>query len=213
MRDRCFIYVGRFQPFHSGHLRIIDEYLKIFSIEDLLILIGSSNTINEKNPFTYSQRKYFITKTLDESFKNNQRIKVNSEYNIAPLPDVNDDECWIGQIQDIASMFLGYKSNYTNTAFIGGLADDFYDCQRSFLKMVLSDRSRELKEVSGTNIRKFLKSFSKKINEFPEESEKFTTKYHDLYDDFKVKIRELGVFNNEVIYRLYNMLKDGQVNL
>ena len=52
------LLIGRFQPFHNGHLYLIKEALQ--SVDRLIIGIGSSNVQNEDNPFDYETRKEMI---------------------------------------------------------------------------------------------------------------------------------------------------------
>ena len=49
------LFIGRFQPFHLGHLQDIKDALK--EVDELLIGIGSSNEERTKeNPFTVNER-------------------------------------------------------------------------------------------------------------------------------------------------------------
>ena len=44
------LFIGRFQPFHNGHLQDIKNALK--EVDELIIAIGSSQHFNTKeNPF------------------------------------------------------------------------------------------------------------------------------------------------------------------
>lgn len=53
------VVLGRFQPFHNGHARLIETALKISDI--VYVVIGSANCYpNVKNPFTFEQRKEVI---------------------------------------------------------------------------------------------------------------------------------------------------------
>lgn len=53
------VYIGRFQPFHKGHLTVVENALK--NAERLLILIGSANRATDtRNPFTYEEREKII---------------------------------------------------------------------------------------------------------------------------------------------------------
>jgi len=64
------LILGRFQPFHKGHERIIQDALTI--CERLVIAIGSSN--KERilgNPFSFIERKSMIERTF-----NNGRITI-----------------------------------------------------------------------------------------------------------------------------------------
>jgi len=51
-------FVGRFQPFHRGHKKVVEEYSGDY---DLKILIGSSEKEGEeKNPLSFEERKKLI---------------------------------------------------------------------------------------------------------------------------------------------------------
>lgn len=80
------LIVGRFQPFHLGHLAIIKKYnKKKFFVK---IVIGSSQKAHQKNnPFTKEERIEMIKNTLDA-----HKIK---KYKIIFVPDVPSDEEWV----------------------------------------------------------------------------------------------------------------------
>jgi bifunctional NMN adenylyltransferase/nudix hydrolase len=84
------VFVGRFQPFHNEHKRIIDIALE--KSENVLVLIGSAGkTRTIRNPFTYEERKEFIS----ETFQTNRLI-------VQPLYDKTYNEtAWTKQVQDI----------------------------------------------------------------------------------------------------------------
>ena len=53
------LYVGRFQPFHLGHLGAIKAVLK--EIDEFVIVIGSAQySHNSNNPFTAGERLVMI---------------------------------------------------------------------------------------------------------------------------------------------------------
>jgi bifunctional NMN adenylyltransferase/nudix hydrolase len=57
------IYIGRFQPFHLGHLHVINHALTI--ADKLIMVIGSHNKpIDWKNPWTSAQRIEMIKASL-----------------------------------------------------------------------------------------------------------------------------------------------------
>lgn len=83
------LFVGRFQPMHLGHLKVIKWILKKY--DKIIIIIGSSQESNtEKNPFNVEERKKMINKTLKS-----EKIK---KYEIIEIPDVYDDEFWVKSI-------------------------------------------------------------------------------------------------------------------
>ncbi|HSA97781.1 MAG TPA: nicotinamide-nucleotide adenylyltransferase [Candidatus Nitrosotenuis sp.] len=104
------LLIGRFQPFHLGHLDAVKFALSI--VDELLIGIGSSNKFNEKrNPFTADERRQMIESSLDEATLGKVRIHY--------IPDMNDHEKWTYQIDEIVPKYDVVFSNdeFTHTLF------------------------------------------------------------------------------------------------
>ncbi len=60
------VLVGRFQPFHNGHLEAVRYALR--KVEYLYIVIGSSQKDHERdNPFTAGERVAMVKAALDSS--------------------------------------------------------------------------------------------------------------------------------------------------
>ncbi len=60
------LYVGRFQPFHLGHLGAVKAVLK--EVDELVIVIGSAQySHNLNNPFTAGERLVMIRRALQEA--------------------------------------------------------------------------------------------------------------------------------------------------
>ena len=79
MKYKLGLVVGRFQPFHNGHVYIIDEALKI--AEEVCILVGSSQESGtEHNPFSYELRRDLIESTYKSEVRDKRLF-------IRPLPD------------------------------------------------------------------------------------------------------------------------------
>ena len=90
------LFIGRFQPFHDGHLHDIKEAIE-FS-EKVIIGIGSSEEENTKdNPFSFVERREMIEKVLQ---KNNL-----SNCEIIAIPDINDDANWVNHVTSIVGKF------------------------------------------------------------------------------------------------------------
>ncbi|AIT09233.1 ADP-ribose pyrophosphatase [Candidatus Francisella endociliophora] len=69
------VFIGRFQPFHKGHLHNILVALK--HSEKVIINVGSSfNAPNVKNPFSYKQRKQMILEDLEIAGVNLSRVEI-----------------------------------------------------------------------------------------------------------------------------------------
>ncbi|MDO8643134.1 MAG: nicotinamide-nucleotide adenylyltransferase [Candidatus Woesearchaeota archaeon] len=73
------LYIGRFQPFHNGHLALIKEMLK--EVKTLHIVVGSAQHIGTKeNPFSADERREMIRAALTEAGIKN--------VDITPVPDI-----------------------------------------------------------------------------------------------------------------------------
>jgi len=105
------LYVGRFQPFHLGHLEAIRYILK--QVDDLVIVVGSaqhSHTL--ENPFTAGERITMIRRALDEA-------KISpSVYVIVPLPDWDIHMVWVSHL---LSQTPAFQIAYTNEPLTGRL--------------------------------------------------------------------------------------------
>jgi len=96
--------VGRFQPFHNGHLQLIQTILS--EVNFLKIGIGSSQYNNTMyNPFSYDERKEFIIQSLRSANVGPDR------YEIYPLPDLHDMKKWVAQVLDVFENFNIFYSN------------------------------------------------------------------------------------------------------
>lgn len=105
------LYVGRFQPFHLGHLEAIQHILG--QVEDLVIVVGSaqhSHTI--ENPFTAGERITMIRRALDEAGIS------SSKYVIVPLPDWDIHKVWVAHL---LSQTPSFQVAYTNEPLTGRL--------------------------------------------------------------------------------------------
>ena len=96
------LFIGRFQPFHKGHLKIIKEVSKNY--DKIIIAIGSSQYSNTfENPFTDEERKEMICKTLKKEGIEN--------YNIVNIPDIHNPPKWVDHVVSIVSDFDVVLSN------------------------------------------------------------------------------------------------------
>jgi nicotinamide-nucleotide adenylyltransferase len=85
------VFVGRFQPFHKGHLEVIKKILD--KIDEVIIVVGSSQHSHEPdNPFLVGERIAMIRLALDE-----EGIQP-SRYWIIPVPDVHVHMVWVAQV-------------------------------------------------------------------------------------------------------------------
>ena len=101
---KCGLFVGRFQPFHKGHLYAIKEVLN--EVDELIIVVGSAQYSHRKdNPFTAGERITMIRKALDEA-----EIP-SSRWWIIPVPDVHIHMVWVSQVIGYVPRFEAVYSN------------------------------------------------------------------------------------------------------
>ena len=131
------LLIGRFQPFHLGHLDAV--LFGLSRAENLFICIGSSNKSNErKNPFSAEERREMITLSIEPSITD--RIK------IFDIPDVGDHEKWTFEIDKTVPK---YDVVFTNDEFTKTL---FEKRGMNVIPVVLKDREK----FSGTNVRQLI---------------------------------------------------------
>src|SRR6476620_6459574 len=103
--------IGRFQPFHLGHLELVRQILN--EMKEIIILVGSSQAnYTPKNPFTAGERVWMIRDTLIES---------NIDMSKVFLVNAADDENNSRWFSNIKSMSPPFKVLYTGNNFVTNL--------------------------------------------------------------------------------------------
>jgi nicotinamide-nucleotide adenylyltransferase len=86
------LFIGRFQPFHKGHLATVKFALE--KVEHLVIVVGSAQKSHEpKNPFTAGERIRMIKESLDINSETDVRRIL-----IIPIPDTDVHSLWTHQV-------------------------------------------------------------------------------------------------------------------
>lgn len=104
------LLIGRFQPFHKGHLAVIKEIAA--QADKLIIGIGSAQASHtEEDPFTAGERHLMISESLDEENINN--------YYIIPIMDINRYKIWVAHVISLVPPFdvIFTNNNLTATLF------------------------------------------------------------------------------------------------
>jgi nicotinamide-nucleotide adenylyltransferase len=102
------LYVGRFQPFHLGHLKAIQRVLK--EADEAVIVIGSAQySHNTNNPFTAGERLVMIRLALTEAGVDYSRVWV------VPVPDVHLHMLWVAALEGYTPRFNVVYSNESLT--------------------------------------------------------------------------------------------------
>ncbi len=114
------VFIGRFQPFHLGHLHNVKKALENSS--KILINVGSSfNAPNMKNPFSFEQRKQMIfcdleyvgvdisrveIEPLADFFYQEERWEENLKQNVKKHSNNSDTVVVVGHQKDASSYYL-----------------------------------------------------------------------------------------------------------
>lgn len=128
------LLIGRFQPFHLGHLAAVRFALSM--VDRLWLGIGSSNQpMSRENPFTADERQEMIASSLDPSSASKTRIFL--------VPDVDDHQRWIRIIDDAVSSYEIVFTTDRNTAEL------YLERGTKVVRIPLTDREH----LSGTVVR------------------------------------------------------------
>jgi len=106
------LFIGRFQPFHKGHLQII-QYASL-DYDKIIIGIGSSQyKCTTDNPFSSEERQQMI----DDTLKN---LDIGN-YEIVLVPDIHNYPKWVVHV---ASIITDFDVVLTNSSLTKSLFEE-----------------------------------------------------------------------------------------
>ena len=128
------LFIGRFQPFHNGHLAMVRRILGTH--DEVIIGIGSAQYSHTgENPFTAGERYEMIKRCLD--------AEGIHDYHIVPIPDTHVHSVWVSHIKSLVPHF---DVVYTNSDLVVRL---FREHGLKVFSPPLVDRT----ELSGKEVR------------------------------------------------------------
>jgi nicotinamide-nucleotide adenylyltransferase len=135
------LMLGRFQPFHKGHLALTKQILS--ECDELVIIIGSAQfSFIEKDPFTAGERVLMIHEALKEA-----GVDLSRCY-IIPVANDENNARWLAYLR---SMVPPFDVLYSGNDFVKYLA------RSQDSSIVIEDPMfAELSEYNGTNIRRLM---------------------------------------------------------
>ncbi len=127
-------YIGRFQPFHMGHHKVISEIAK--QVDELVIGIGSAQLSHTpENPFTSGERILMISRSLED---------LDLYYYVIPISDIYRNALWVSHVR---SMTPPFTTVYSNNPLVSRL---FHEAGYGVNYSPMYNRH----EYSGTEIRR-----------------------------------------------------------
>ncbi|MEK7065274.1 MAG: nicotinamide-nucleotide adenylyltransferase [Patescibacteria group bacterium] len=129
------LFIGRFQPFHSGHL----DAIKQISEKEIIIGIGSSQySGTDDNPYSFEERKKMIEQAL---------TGLDINYKIVAVPDIHDAKNWVAHVEKIVGRF--------NIVYTGNdLVRRLFEEKKYKVKSIKININ-----ISGTELRKKMKKY------------------------------------------------------
>jgi len=98
------LFIGRFQPFHNGHLHVIKQMLKECS--EIVIGIGSANSeITEKNPFNSAKRQEMVEEVMENEIGAQGHGSIGASYRIVLINDQENHQQWAEEVRKKAEPF------------------------------------------------------------------------------------------------------------
>jgi len=133
------LLIGRFQPFHNGHLRVVRWIAEKES--RIIIAIGSAQESHTlEDPFTAGERYEMIYETLK-----NEGIK---ELFVIPMEDLKRNSLWVAHVLSLSPPF---DRVYTNNPLVKRLFEEYEPAIE-----VVQPPIFKRKVLTGRKIREFM---------------------------------------------------------
>ena len=108
MTDRA-LFLGRFQPFHLGHLDVVKRLAREHA--EVVVAIGSAQVSHtQSNPFTVGERLEMVHAACKDAGLTNVIV--------VPLPDVGRNSVWVAHVKSFVPSF---SALYTNNPLMARL--------------------------------------------------------------------------------------------
>lgn len=189
------VVIGRFQPFHNGHLYLLEQAQK--QADNILVLVGSSFIArNIKNPFTFDERRQMIRDALCD-FKSYVAIAGITD-------DMYNDQQWVAQVQsEIEGLAEELFPDQENAKIV--IVGHTKDASSYYLKMFPGYHYTEVtpvKEINATDIRHQYfgdRSLPKNITDLPQSTVKFMNKFAttSIYTDLFMEYTHIEAYKKQ----------------
>lgn len=154
------VILARFQPIHNGHLELIKK--AILENDEVLVIIGSVDKLNKRNPIPWNIRLRLVNEALDELITPDCKKNVQ----VVELEDLSDESDnshdwgfylysnivnWIGQ----SNFTIYYSDGYEIiTSWFPGFI------LRNNISLSLLARNSMVDGISATKVRSLIQSDS-----------------------------------------------------
>lgn len=135
------LFIGRFQPFHLGHL---DALRQVFAKEDYII-IGIGSTEDDYvpvNPFTASERYQMIEAAILDK-RIGSKIISRKNFSILSIRNIHHYSLWVKHVE---SLLPPFGDVYSGSSIVGRLFKE--DRKHNVIPLKINNK------ISATDIRK-----------------------------------------------------------
>ena len=137
------VFIGRFQPFHLGHLAVIERALALS--DQVIVLCGSAHQPrNTRNPWSFSERAAMVSGSIAEGDR--QRV------HIQPLMDSPyNDSVWVQRVQSTVHGLVTAHHKFSHQPARIGLIGHKKDHSSFYLNLFPQWDSVSVENVAGIN--------------------------------------------------------------
>ncbi len=108
------LLIGRFQPFHKGHIFLFKKALE--RVDKLIVGIGSPDTVDHENFFSFSKRKMMLEKVA------NMEGWIKRIIAILPITDyLEDDQLWLQKTLETVKKISSFDVFIGNDPWTSGI--------------------------------------------------------------------------------------------
>ncbi len=166
------VLIGRFQPFHNGHLHLLQRALEC--APTVIVVLGSAfHARNTKNPLTWQERAAMIAGVLPEAQRQRVRFVATRDY--------YDDRRWsaevrrlveevageqarivlVGHVKDASSYYLRHFPHWTLEALERAGDIDATDIRRLWFEAEDMEVTLDvMAQTLPTSVRQYLRAWS-----------------------------------------------------
>lgn len=184
------VYIGRFNPFHNGHVHVLERALQTSKL--VIVLVGSSGQARSlKNPFSFDERKAMIM-----NWFNGRKAGSQSNLAVLPLRDFPySNNLWIKSVQSTVKAELRTRAgDLQNIHLTGSDRDDstwylsaFPQWKTDFVAPHFAGPVTTVRSVSATSVREVLYTSKLTSDDFDGLSEKVPVATRAFLQDFAMK--------------------------
>ncbi len=139
------LFIGRFQPFHIGHMDAINQILK--ENDELILAIGY-NGKNIDNPLSLKQRIIMLKKIINSRLK-----KYKSRIKLITIKDQPKHSAWMSKLNKKAGRF---DTIYSGNKLVLSLYKKMYNIKPIKIRI----------KISATKIREMIRNSNKEWKKY-----------------------------------------------